>query len=108
MKEELKPRVYLTNMIVLSKLLENDSQNTQNIHVSIISFLFPPSPPFFVCFQFFPRLTPFSSLVAFKEQLKADEATKNKAEKKAKKELEEERNKPVSKLKALSSPWTGH
>ncbi|PHH81092.1 hypothetical protein CDD80_3374 [Ophiocordyceps camponoti-rufipedis] len=33
---------------------------------------------------------------AFKEQLKADEASKNKAEKKAKKELEEERNKPVS------------
>lgn len=33
---------------------------------------------------------------AFKEQLKSDEASKNKAEKKAKKELEEERNKPVS------------
>ncbi|PFH60452.1 hypothetical protein XA68_10927 [Ophiocordyceps unilateralis] len=32
---------------------------------------------------------------AFKEQLKADEASKNKAEKKAKKELEEERNKPI-------------
>lgn len=32
---------------------------------------------------------------AFKEQLKADEALKNKAGKKAKKELEEERNKPV-------------
>lgn len=33
---------------------------------------------------------------AFKEQLKSDEASKNKAEKKAKKEQEEERNKPVS------------
>lgn len=33
---------------------------------------------------------------SFKEQLKADEASKNKAEKKAKKEQEEERNKPVS------------
>lgn len=33
---------------------------------------------------------------AFKEQLKSDEATKNKAEKKAKKELEEEKTKPVS------------
>lgn len=33
---------------------------------------------------------------AFKEQLKSDEASKNKAEKKAKKELEDERNKPVS------------
>ncbi|KAL4723677.1 hypothetical protein ACLX1H_009319 [Fusarium chlamydosporum] len=32
---------------------------------------------------------------AFKEQLKSDEASKNKAEKKAKKELEEERGKPV-------------
>ncbi|PHH64326.1 hypothetical protein CDD81_4683 [Ophiocordyceps australis] len=32
---------------------------------------------------------------AFKEQLKADEASKNKAEKKAKKELEEERGKPI-------------
>lgn len=33
---------------------------------------------------------------AFKEQLKSDEASKNKAEKKAKRELEEVRNKPVS------------
>lgn len=33
---------------------------------------------------------------AFKEQLKADEASKNKAGKKAKKDLEHERNKPVS------------
>ena len=32
---------------------------------------------------------------AFKEQLKSDEASKSKAEKKAKKELEEERNKPL-------------
>ncbi|KAF5569772.1 hypothetical protein FPHYL_1761 [Fusarium phyllophilum] len=32
---------------------------------------------------------------AFKEQLKSDEASKNKAEKKAKKELEEERGKPI-------------
>ncbi|KAF5127453.1 hypothetical protein E5D57_008385 [Metarhizium anisopliae] len=32
---------------------------------------------------------------AFKEQLKSDEASKNKAEKKAKKELEDERNKPI-------------
>jgi hypothetical protein len=32
---------------------------------------------------------------AFKEQLKSDEASKSKAEKKAKKELEEERNKPI-------------
>ncbi|KAH7149184.1 hypothetical protein B0J13DRAFT_441022 [Dactylonectria estremocensis] len=32
---------------------------------------------------------------AFKEQLKSDEASKNKAEKKAKREMEEERNKPV-------------
>ncbi|UNI21201.1 hypothetical protein JDV02_007211 [Purpureocillium takamizusanense] len=32
---------------------------------------------------------------SFKEQLKADEASKNKAEKKAKKEQEEERNKPA-------------
>ncbi|KAF7545309.1 hypothetical protein G7Z17_g9266 [Cylindrodendrum hubeiense] len=32
---------------------------------------------------------------AFKEQLKSDEASKNKAEKKAKKEMEEVRNKPV-------------
>ncbi|KAM0555123.1 hypothetical protein ACHAPJ_006474 [Fusarium lateritium] len=32
---------------------------------------------------------------AFKEQLKSDEASKNKAEKKAKKELEEERSKPI-------------
>ncbi|KAF5006350.1 hypothetical protein FDECE_7278 [Fusarium decemcellulare] len=32
---------------------------------------------------------------AFKEQLKSDEASKNKAEKKAKKVLEEERNKPI-------------
>lgn len=37
-----------------------------------------------------------SSVDAFKEQLKSDEASKNKAEKRAKKELEEERNKPVS------------
>ncbi|KAF4455718.1 hypothetical protein F53441_2013 [Fusarium austroafricanum] len=32
---------------------------------------------------------------AFKEQLKSDEASKNKAEKRAKKELEEERGKPI-------------
>lgn len=44
------------------------------------------------------RQTSHSNLVsdAFKEQLKSDEASKNKAEKKAKKELEDERNKPVS------------
>lgn len=44
------------------------------------------------------RQTSPSNLVsdAFKEQLKSDEASKNKAEKKAKKELEDERNKPVS------------
>ncbi|GKU18736.1 unnamed protein product [Fusarium langsethiae] len=35
---------------------------------------------------------------AFKEQLKSDEASKNKAEKKAKKEMEEERGKPVRHL----------
>lgn len=38
---------------------------------------------------------------AFKEQLKSDEASKNKAEKKAKKEQEGEKNKPVSLLRIL-------
>ncbi|OAA39457.1 zinc finger protein [Metarhizium rileyi] len=41
---------------------------------------------------------------AFKEQLKSDEASKNKAEKKAKKELEDERNKPVRSVTRPADP----
>ncbi|KHN96534.1 zinc finger protein [Metarhizium album ARSEF 1941] len=41
---------------------------------------------------------------AFKEQLKSDEASKNKAEKKAKKELEDERNKPVRQASRPNDP----
>lgn len=43
-----------------------------------------------------PKVTSSHIVDAFKEQLKSDEASRNKAEKKAKKELEEERSKPVS------------
>ncbi|PNY27643.1 Uncharacterized protein TCAP_02430 [Tolypocladium capitatum] len=46
-----------------------------------------------------PKYTEYPN--AFKEQLKADEASKNKAGKKAKKDLEHERNKPV---RAASRP----